>query len=82
MSGEESGGIVLKARITCPTCGHLAIEIMPTDTCQYFYDCRGCGRLIRPKVGDCCVYCSHADTQCPPVQEQKRLGGGARRSLK
>jgi hypothetical protein len=25
--------------ITCPKCGHQAIEQMPTHACQFFYDC-------------------------------------------
>jgi len=41
---------------------------MPTDACQWFYDCRGCGALLRPKTGHCCVYCSYGTVPCPPVQ--------------
>ncbi len=59
----------LKSRITCPACGHAETEVMPTDACQYFYDCKGCGELLKPKPGDCCVFCSYADVACPPVQE-------------
>jgi putative ABC transport system substrate-binding protein len=29
--------------ITCPKCGHQAAEEMPTNACQFFYDCKGCG---------------------------------------
>lgn len=47
------------SQITCPTCGHAAIETMPTDACQYFYDCVGCGVVIKPLHGDCCVFCSY-----------------------
>ncbi|WP_246704339.1 GDCCVxC domain-containing (seleno)protein [Rhizobium sp. P32RR-XVIII] len=57
-----------RSTITCPECGHRALEAMPTDACQYFYDCKGCGAVLRPKVGDCCVYCSYGDIPCPPVQ--------------
>lgn len=64
--------IVSSSTLTCPQCGHQAIEIMPTDACQYFYDCRGCGAVLKPKAGDCCVYCSYGDVACPPIQE----GGG------
>lgn len=42
---------------------------MPTDACQFFYDCENCGALLKPRHGDCCVYCSYGDTVCPPVQE-------------
>jgi len=47
------------SQITCPTCGNAAIETMPTDACQYFYDCVGCGVVIKPLHGDCCVFCSY-----------------------
>jgi hypothetical protein len=42
---------------------------MPTDACQYFYDCAHCGVRLKPKAGDCCVFCSYGDVLCPPVQE-------------
>jgi hypothetical protein len=48
---------------------------MPTNACQYFYDCPVCGVLLRPKPGDCCVFCSYGDMACPPIQEA-RAGGG------
>lgn len=41
---------------------------MPTDACQFFYDCINCGLLLRPKAGDCCVFCSYGSVACPPVQ--------------
>ncbi|MFC1740560.1 GDCCVxC domain-containing (seleno)protein [Pseudomonadota bacterium] len=55
--------------ITCPNCGHSEREEMPTDACQFFYDCKGCGEILRPLPGDCCVYCSYGDTKCPPIQK-------------
>ena len=58
----------LTSVITCPECGHQKTETMPTDFCQYFYDCEGCGAVIKPKHGDCCVYCSYGTVPCPPVQ--------------
>ncbi len=42
--------------ITCPHCGHEAREEMPTNACQFFYDCSACGQLLRPNEGDCCVF--------------------------
>ena len=52
----------------CPKCGHQATEIMPTDACQFFYDCKGCGERLKPKPGDCCVFCSYGSVPCPPMQ--------------
>jgi len=33
----------LESTLTCPECGHRMRETMPTDACQYFYNCKGCG---------------------------------------
>jgi len=65
------GSPVLESTLTCPQCGHSKTEVMPTDCCQYFYDCEGCGTVLKPRPGDCCVYCSYGTVACPPVQ----LGG-------
>ena len=54
--------------LTCPECGHASMECMPTDACMYFFDCKGCGVLLRPKPGDCCVFCSYGSHKCPPIQ--------------
>jgi hypothetical protein len=62
----------LKSMLTCPRCAHQAIEAMPTDACQFFYDCKGCGERLKPKQGDCCVFCSYGSVPCPPIQAGKR----------
>lgn len=49
---------------------------MPTDACQYFYDCKGCGALLKPLPGDCCVFCSYGSVPCPPVQVARRAEDG------
>lgn len=61
--------VQLKSKLTCPVCGQVTDEVMPTDACQYFYDCRHCAVVLKPKAGDCCVYCSYGDVPCPPVQQ-------------
>lgn len=67
----------LQSRITCPHCGHAELETMPTDACQWFYACKACGVLLKPKPGDCCVYCSYGDVPCPPIQlERAGCGNG------
>ncbi|WP_243469060.1 GDCCVxC domain-containing (seleno)protein [Paraburkholderia sp. PGU19] len=62
--------VVLKSIITCPACGHLKDETMPTDTCVWFYECEHCRTVLRPKPGDCCVYCSYGTNRCPSMQQQ------------
>lgn len=62
----------LQSIITCPACGRQQSEIMPTDACQFFYDCIGCGAVLRPSPGDCCVFCSFGSVPCPPEQEARK----------
>ena len=50
--------IVLQSVLTCPHCGHAKEETMPIDACQWFYECENCKTVLRPKAGDCCVFCS------------------------
>ena len=62
--------VVLQSVITCPSCGKSQTETMPTDSCQFFYECSGCKTVLRPKQGHCCVYCSYGSVACPSIQMQ------------
>lgn len=61
--------IKLKSIITCSHCLYKQEEIMPTDSCQFFYECKKCKTVLRPKPGDCCVYCSYGSEKCPSMQQ-------------
>ena len=37
-------------------CSHRSAEIMPTDACQFFYDCKGCGLRLKPLLSFRCLY--------------------------
>jgi len=63
--------MILKSRITCPHCATARPETMPTDACQFFYVCTGCGTKLRPKQGDCCVFCSYGSLPCPSIQAER-----------
>lgn len=65
----------LHSEISCPHCGYYKIEEMPTAACQFFYECESCRVLLRPKPGDCCVFCSYGSAPCPPIQMERRGGG-------
>lgn len=60
--------IHLQSTLTCPACGHASEQTMPTDACLWFHTCEACKLLLRPKAGDCCVFCSYGSRPCPPVQ--------------
>ena len=57
--------------LTCPTCGSKHSERMPENACLYFYDCSRCGTVLKPRDGDCCVFCSYGTVPCPPKQLER-----------
>lgn len=61
--------IELESVIACPECGATHRETMPTNACQWFYECSACHALLKPLPGDCCVFCSYGTVKCPPVQQ-------------
>ena len=61
--------IKTKANLTCPFCGQVQEVKMPETGCQYMYKCQKCDQIITSKPGECCVFCSYADTKCPPKQQ-------------
>lgn len=65
---KEGQKVILTSTITCPKCGHAKKETMPTNACQFFYECESCKTILKPKAGDCCVYCSFGTIKCPPIQ--------------
>src|SRR5262245_23724155 len=72
----------LHSVITCPKCGTAKLERMPTDACQFFYNCTGCGERLKANPGDCCVFCSYGSIPCPAIQAHRsgdpNAGSGAR----
>ena len=66
--------VIAHSTITCPKCGYAKTELMPTDSCQYYYDCENCSALLKAMAGDCCVFCSYADVPCPPIQQATENG--------
>jgi hypothetical protein len=65
----------LTSTIHCPNCGFKKTEVLPTTVCQITYTCARCHQALRPKRGDCCVYCSYGSAPCPSKQ-QERLARG------
>ncbi len=68
---EMNDTAILQSTLTCPHCGHSKEETMPTNACQFFYQCENCQTVLKPKAGDCCVYCSYGTVACPPIQNGK-----------
>ncbi len=66
--------VKFQCNLTCPACGQSSEETKPSDACLWFYDCKTCGEKLKPKTGDCCVFCSYGDLPCPPVQRDARCG--------
>jgi hypothetical protein len=68
-----SAFMTLISIITCPYCGRAAKELMPSNACQLFYNCKQCGARLKPKPGDCCVFCSYGSVPCPRYSALERL---------
>lgn len=64
--------IVYFSVITCPHCGKRSRDQMQANACVYFYPCLGCGRMVTPLPGKCCVYCSYGTVACPPKQLEEQ----------
>jgi len=62
--------LILESTLVCPVCHTATVERMPTDACQFYYECPQCKTLLRPKPGDCCVFCSYGSVPCPPIQQR------------
>ncbi len=62
--------MILASVLRCPYCGFEKEETMPTNACVAFYICTHCGQMLRPKQGECCVFCSYGTVKCPPTQSE------------
>lgn len=52
--------------VTCPACGHSQVEKMPGQL--WALTCKGCGKVMHPPKGECCVFCAFGDAPCPDAQ--------------
>jgi hypothetical protein len=62
---------ITESTLTCPECGLSEKIEMSTEYCQFFYECKQCKIVLKPKSGDCCVFCSFGDVACPPIQKER-----------
>ena len=67
----NDGTVQLLSTLTCPHCGHQETLTMPQDSCQWSHACAKCKAVLKPKAGDCCVFCSYGDVPCPPIQVER-----------
>ena len=67
--------MILESTLTCPVCNHIKTETMPTDACQWYYECEACHTVLMPLPGDCCVFCSYGTVPCPPIQASSKRDG-------
>ena len=66
---------IYHAMLICPSCDASTELQMPADACVFSFECPSCGMLLRPRYGDCCVFCSYGSEACPPKQIER--GGSA-----
>lgn len=68
----DASKVMLDAVLRCPFCLGEELLRMPENFCEILRPCRFCRRIIRPRPGDCCVYCSFATVPCPPHQQESQ----------
>ena len=54
---------IKKASLKMYDCGDVVESVKVLDL-----ECESCGELLKPKSGDCCVYCSYGSMKCSPIQ--------------
>jgi hypothetical protein len=62
--------LAFESTLTCPECSYAEKLDLPDDYCQIVHVCTRCGTKLRPKTGDCCIFCSYGDVQCPSKQQE------------
>lgn len=60
--------VILESDLSCPHCGFTESLQMPENSCQFFHQCSSCDVVLKPKSGDCCVFCSYGTVKCPQLQ--------------
>lgn len=63
--------IIFQSLHTCPKCNHRLEETMPSDACQFFYECEQCKTMLKLIKGECFVYYSYGFIPCPSIQQSK-----------
>lgn len=59
--------------IRCPHCAAPTCASMPLNACLWQFECPSCRHMLRPKPGDCCVFCSYGDHECQPKAAERHL---------
>ncbi|QKM62380.1 GDCCVxC domain-containing (seleno)protein [Polynucleobacter antarcticus] len=55
--------------ITCPHCeAHAPLKI-PQGSSQHLYRCPCCSAFLKPKSGDCCIFCSFGNIHCSSSEQ-------------
>ncbi|WP_304608924.1 MULTISPECIES: GDCCVxC domain-containing (seleno)protein [unclassified Polynucleobacter] len=55
--------------ITCPNCyGQETLEISQGYS-QHLYRCPSCSIILKPRSGDCCIFCSFGSQDCSSAEQ-------------
>jgi hypothetical protein len=67
-----SKSVKIKSMLKCPICKFKKEESIPADSRLIMYECEECNARLKPKKGDCCVFCSYGSVPCATIQKKKR----------
>lgn len=69
--------VILESVQTCPHCGSVKQETMPTDACQFYYEWQRCNAMLRPEPGT--VACSVLLDPCHVHPFSSRAGAASKK---
>ena len=55
--------------ITCPHCSATETLEITKGYSLHLYRCFACGGILKPKSGDCCIFCSFSDLDCSSAEQ-------------
>ncbi|WP_370624266.1 GDCCVxC domain-containing (seleno)protein [Polynucleobacter sp. UB-Piko-W3] len=58
-----------QSTITCPHCQAAETLVVPIGSSMHLYRCRACFNILKPKSGDCCIFCSFGDFDCTSAEQ-------------
>ncbi|OWS69441.1 GDCCVxC domain-containing (seleno)protein [Polynucleobacter campilacus] len=58
-----------QSTITCPHCQAAETLEVLRGSSMHLYRCRSCSNILKPKSGDCCIFCSFGDFDCASAEQ-------------
>lgn len=65
---EQAKKLKKQSLVKCPHCNFEEFLDMSFDNCIISHKCNSCGKIMTPREGECCIFCSYGSEKCPTKQ--------------